>query len=178
VVVAAVILDPTRRIRGLADSKCLSGARREVLARRIQARALAWRVESVEVEVIVEINILQATLLGMQRAVEALEPQPIAALIDGNRAPSLRCQCRTIVRGDQTEPAISAASILAKVYRDALMMNLHAQFPAYGFDRHKGYATPQHLEMLSRHGACPHHRRTFAPVRDALEISRRGAAPA
>jgi len=173
VVVAAVILNPSRRIQGLADSKRLSEARRNILSRRIRERALAWRVESVEVEVIDEINILQATLLGMQRAVEALEPQPMAALIDGNHAPSLRCECRTIVRGDQSEPAISAASILAKVYRDAVMVKLHARFPAYGFDRHKGYATPEHLEMLSRHGPTPHHRRSFAPVRAVESIAAR-----
>lgn len=168
VVVAAVILDPARPIRGLADSKGLPEARRERLARKIRKRALAWCVEAIDVPVIDEINILAATLLGMQRAVDRLAPAPALALIDGDRAPGLACECRTIIRGDESEPAISAASILAKVHRDGLMRALHTLFPVYGFDRHKGYATPQHLEMLARHGPCPHHRRSFAPVRAVL----------
>lgn len=174
VVVAAVILDPARPIRGLADSKCLPERQRERLARKIRKRAIAWRIEQIEVAVIDELNILHATLLGMRRAVEGLTPVPTLALIDGDRGPRLGCEVRTVIRGDQSEPAISAASILAKVYRDAMMRALHEQFPIYGFDRHKGYATPQHLESLRLHGPCPHHRRTFEPVRAALELSRRG----
>lgn len=168
VVVAAVILDPARPIEGLADSKRLSARQRASVAARIYERALAWQLEVIEVAVIDEINILQATLLGMQRAVSALAPQPRMALIDGNRAPEMSCKCRAVVRGDQCEPAISAASILAKVHRDEIMCRLHQRFPVYGFDRHKGYPTPRHLEMLRAHGPCCHHRRTFAPVRDSL----------
>lgn len=168
VVVAAVILDPERPVEGLADSKQLSAQQRVRLASRIRKHALAWQVEVIEVAVIDEINILQATLLGMQRAVTALAPQPRMALIDGDRAPKLLCECRAVVRGDQCEPAISAASILAKVYRDEIMCRLHECFPVYGFDQHKGYATPRHLETLRAHGPCRHHRRSFAPVREYL----------
>ncbi len=168
VVVAAVILDPARPVRGLADSKRLSAQQRDHLASSIREHALAWQVEVIDVTVIDEINILQATLLGMQRAVSALAPQPRMALIDGNRAPKLLCECRAVVRGDQCEPAISAASILAKVHRDAIMCLLHERFPVYGFDRHKGYPTPRHLETLRAHGPCRHHRRSFAPVRESL----------
>lgn len=168
VVVAAVILDPAHPVEGLADSKRLSARQRAGLARGIRERALGWALEVIEVAVIDEINILQATLLGMQRAVSALTPQPRMALIDGNRAPELSCECRAVVRGDQCEPAISAASILAKVHRDEIMCRLHQRFPIYGFDRHKGYPTPRHLEMLRAHGPCRHHRRSFAPVRSAL----------
>lgn len=168
VVVAAVILDPARPIRGLADSKRLDECRRVSLAARIRDRALAWRVEAVEESVIDEVNILQATMLGMQRAVIGLSPSPLSALVDGDRAPELPCACRTVIRGDQCEPAISAASILAKVYRDELMCQLHERFPVYRFDRHKGYATTLHLEMLRMHGPCLHHRRSFAPVRALL----------
>lgn len=168
VVVAAVILDSTRPIDGLADSKQLSERQREHLAKVIRARAAAFSVEVIEVPIIDEINILQATLLGMRQAVERLQPAPGLALVDGNRAPALGCECRTIVQGDRLEPAISAASILAKVYRDAIMLGLHRQFPDYGFDRHKGYPTAHHLEMLRTHGPCVHHRRSFAPVRAAL----------
>lgn len=168
VVVAAVILDPARPVRGLADSKRLSAQQRDYLASRILERALAWQVAVIDVTLIDEINILQATLLGMQRAVSALAPQPRMALIDGNRVPKLLCECRAVVGGDQCEPAISAASILAKVHRDAIMCRLHARFPVYGFDRHKGYPTPRHLETLRAHGPCRHHRRSFAPVRESL----------
>lgn len=170
VVVAAVILDTSRPISGLADSKQLAASRREALAKVILQRAKAWRIEVIEVQEIDAINILQATLLGMQRAVEGLRPVPHLALIDGNRAPRLVCRCRTIIKGDQLEPAISAASILAKVHRDSIMQNLHVQYPNYGFDRHKGYATARHLEMLNTHGPCMHHRRSFAPVRIAESI--------
>ncbi|HKJ16218.1 MAG TPA: ribonuclease HII [Xanthomonadales bacterium] len=168
VVVAAVILDPERPIHGLADSKKLSETRRNKLATAIRYQALAWRVEAIEVATIDEINILQATMLGMRLVVEKLDPVPELALIDGNRAPDLSCECHTIVRGDESEPAISAASILAKVHRDEIMKGLHQEFPHYGFDRHKGYPTRHHLQMLKEFGVCPHHRRSYAPVREAL----------
>ena len=169
VVVAAVILDPDLRITGLADSKALSERQRNDLAPRIREKALAWRVEVVAVSQIDKLNILQATLLGMRRAVENLEPFPDVALIDGNHAPQIACETITVVRGDQLEPAISAASILAKVHRDRMMQELHEEYPAYGFDRHKGYPTAHHLEMLKFHGPCPHHRRSYAPVRAAIK---------
>lgn len=168
VVVAAVILDRSRPIRGLDDSKLLSEERRNVLARRIRERAVAWRVESVDVDIIDHINILQATLLGMSRAVLALDPAPELALIDGDHMPQLHCRGSAIIGGDGLEPAISAASILAKVHRDSIMRAMHRSFPQYGFDRHKGYATPEHLANLVKYGPCPHHRRTFAPVREAI----------
>ncbi len=168
VVVAAVILNPAITIDGLADSKKLSEARRTELAKVIRENALALQVKSINVETIDEINILQATLLGMHQAIEGLRPAPGMALIDGNRAPVVSCDCRTIVGGDQSEPAISAASILAKVHRDTIMTDLHQEYPHYGFDRHKGYPTRHHLEMLKKFGACPEHRRTYAPVRVAL----------
>jgi len=165
---AAVILDPGRPIDGLRDSKKLSEAHRERLAILIRERALAWACDSASVEEIDRLNILQATLLAMRRAVERLHPAPGLALVDGNRAPVLSCAVRTIVRGDSSEPAISAASILAKTARDASMRALHEQFPGYGFDRHKGYPSPTHLEQLRRLGPCIAHRRSFAPVRAVL----------
>lgn len=166
---AAVILDPARPIAGLADSKALSAARREALAPLIQARARAWCVAQASVEEVDRLNILQATLLAMRRAVEGLAPVPTLALVDGNRAPRLACAVRTVVRGDATEPAISAASILAKTARDAEMRRLHALHPHWGFDVHAGYGTPAHLRALAEHGASPVHRRSFAPVRRVLE---------
>jgi len=169
VVVAAVILDPDRPIDGLADSKKLSETRREALYPRIIEGALAWSVIEVTPAEIDRLNILQATLLGMRRAVESLAPAPHLALIDGNRAPTLPCPSRTVIGGDALEPAISAASILAKVTRDRHMRALHERFPAYGFDQHKGYPTAGHLEALARLGPCAHHRRSFAPVRTALQ---------
>lgn len=169
VVVAAVILDPDRPIQGLDDSKKLDAARREALFPRIRACSLAWSIVEVGVEEIDRLNILQATLLGMRRAVLGLSPAPGLALIDGNRAPDLDCATRTIVRGDSLEPAISAASILAKVTRDRTMRELHLLYPDYGFDRHKGYPTAEHFERLERHGPCPAHRKSFAPVRDAMQ---------
>lgn len=169
VAVAAVILDPRRPIDGLSDSKAISESRREALFPLIQSQALAWHIEFVEADEIDRRNILQATLAGMQRAVSALRPLPAIALIDGNRLPiGLPCPGRAIVRGDATEPAIMAASILAKVARDRRMSLLHAQFPEYGFATHKGYPTPAHLAALERHGPCPEHRRSFAPVRARL----------
>ena len=165
VVVAAVVLNPERLIDGLDDSKKLNEKRREELFPLIIERSLAWSVVAIEPAEIDRINILQATLLGMQQAVGQLLPPPSLALIDGNQAPQLDCAVRTIVQGDSLEPAISAASILAKVTRDRLMKKLHFDYPEYGFDRHKGYPTADHLARLARYGPCPIHRRSFAPVR-------------
>ena len=172
VVVAAVILDPARRIDGLADSKQLSAKRREQLYALIVERALAHSIVRVEADEIDRINILNATLAGMARALATLAPAPSFALIDGNRLPkSLPCPARAIVRGDATEPAISAASILAKVARDRILIEYERRWPGYGFAQHKGYPSPAHLEALSRLGPCPEHRRSFAPVRAALGAS-------
>jgi ribonuclease HII len=169
VVVAAVILDPARPIDGLDDSKRLDERCREALFPLIRQRALAWSVVAVPAAEIDRINILQATMLGMRRAVEALSLPPELALVDGNRLPALPCAARAIVGGDGLEPAISAASIVAKVTRDRLMCEWHQRYPQYGFDRHKGYATPEHLRLLARFGPCEIHRRSFAPVREALQ---------
>jgi ribonuclease HII len=168
VVAAAVILDPARPIAGLADSKALSPERRAELAAAIRGRALAWAVAAASVEEIDALNILNASLLAMQRAVTALRPAPRRALVDGNRAPRLDCEIRTIVRGDASEPAISAASILAKVERDGLMTALETHYPGYGFAQHKGYPTAAHLAALDVLGVSPVHRRSFAPVRNRL----------
>ena len=161
---AAVILDPARPIVGLRDSKLLSAARRECLAEEIRASALAWSVASADVAEIDSLNILQATLVAMRRAVEALAPAPTEALIDGNQVPRLTCPARAIVKGDRDVAAISAASILAKTARDAVLRELHTLYPLYGFARNKGYGTPEHLAALARHGPCAAHRRSFAPV--------------
>jgi ribonuclease HII len=169
VVVAAVVLDPGNPIEGLDDSKKLSSKRREELYPRIIECSAAWAVAEVGPEEIDRVNILQATMLGMRRAVDQLHPAPTLALVDGNRAPELNCMVRTIVQGDSLEPAISAASILAKVTRDRLMHELHLSFPQYRFDRHKGYPTAEHLSLLARHGPCAVHRRSFAPVRKLLQ---------
>lgn len=166
---AAVILDPARPIVGLADSKKLSARKRERLALEIRARACAWAIAEATVEEVDRLNILQATLLAMKRAVSALAVLPLEVLIDGNRCPELALPARAIVRGDATVPEISAASILAKTARDAEMLRLHEQFPQYGFDRHFGYGTACHLDALRRHGPSICHRRTFAPVRELLE---------
>ncbi|HQW64452.1 ribonuclease HII [Thermomonas sp.] len=169
VCVAAVILDPARAIDGLDDSKQLSERKREALYPLILERALGWRIEFVEAAEIDAINILQATLLGMRRAVLGLSPAATHALVDGNRVPDgLPCAATAIIDGDALEPAIMAASVLAKVARDARMRDLHLQFPQYGFDRHKGYPSALHREALRLHGPCPQHRRSFAPVRQAL----------
>lgn len=165
VVAAAVILDPAMPIPGLNDSKRLSEHRRSQLADEIRACALAVALARVEAAEIDRINILQATLRAMQMAVAALHPAATVALIDGNRCPDLPVPARAIVGGDASEPAISAASILAKVERDHLMRELDAIHPGYGFARHKGYGTQAHLATLARHGPCPEHRRSFAPVR-------------
>ncbi len=170
VVVAAVILDPARVIRGLDDSKYLSEERRSVLEPRIRERALASSVIVVDAAEIDRINIFQATMLGMRRALAALATVPQLALIDGNRLPKqLPCPARAVIGGDASEPAISAASILAKVARDRLMLALDAEHPGYGFARHKGYPTPEHLQSLQQLGPCIQHRRSFAPVRALLQ---------
>lgn len=168
VIAAAVILDPARRLAGLADSKTLSAARREGVALDIRGGALAWAIGRAEVEEIDRHNILNASLLAMQRAVQALGLAPHAVLVDGNRCPVLECPARAIVRGDALVPAISAASILAKVARDAEMLALDARYPGYGLARHKGYPTRAHLKCLQRLGPSPVHRRSFAPVRALL----------
>jgi len=169
VVVAAVILDQHVPLDGLDDSKRLNAATRERLFACICDTARAWSVVEVSVEDIDRMNILQATLWGMQQAVESLSVRPHRILIDGNRAPHLAGEVRTVIHGDRLEPAISAASILAKVMRDHRMVELHEQFPQYGFDQHKGYPTRRHLEQLERFGPCSIHRRTFAPVRRVLQ---------
>jgi len=169
VVAAAVILDPNRPLDGLDDSKRLSAARREALNGIIRRQALAWSVVQISPAQIDELNILRATLLCMQQAVEGLAPAPQLVLIDGNRAPELACETRTIVGGDALEPAISAASILAKVERDRIMMEWHLRHPRYGFDSHKGYPTADHLRRLAAYGPCEIHRRSFAPVREAMQ---------
>lgn len=168
VIAAAVILNPAHPIKGLADSKLLSEKDRELLFQQIQEHALAWAVGRSDVEEIERINILQATLIAMKRAVESLAMTPEMALVDGNQMPKLLCPAKTIIRGDQTEPAISAASIIAKVTRDREMVLLDKQFPQYGFAQHKGYTTKVHLAALKQHGPCSIHRRTFEPVAKLL----------
>jgi len=165
---AAVILDPARPIAGLADSKALSARRREALAAEIRARAIAWGVASASVEEIDALNILQASLLAMHRAVEGLAVAPTEVWVDGLHCPRLAVPARGIVHGDATVAGIAAASIVAKVARDAEMLALHRIHPLYGFDRHKGYPTAAHLAALHAHGASPAHRRSFAPVRKLL----------
>ena len=169
VVAAAVMLDPDHPIAGLADSKVLTARKREQLADAIRAHALCVCVAEASVEEIDTLNILQATLLAMQRAVRGLRLRPAQVWVDGNRAPLLDMPVRTIVKGDAKVPAISAASILAKVYRDAWCQTVHLQAPEYGFAAHKGYPTPEHLAALRQHGPGPWHRRSFAPVRECLE---------
>lgn len=168
VVVAAVILPQQYTLESLDDSKRLSVLKREQLAPEIENQAIASAVVFVGVEDIDLLNILQATMTGMRRAVEKLHPAPSRAMIDGNRAPVLSCEVTTVIGGDRLIPSISAASILAKVYRDRFMHGLHQQYPAYGFDRHKGYPTALHLDRLRTLGPCPAHRKSFAPVRRAL----------
>ncbi len=171
VIAAAVILNPKRRISGLADSKQLTEKEREKLFKDIRKHALAWSVARGRVSEIDTINILQASLLAMQRAVVRLKIQPHLALIDGNKSPKLACETQTIIQGDALEPAISAASIVAKVLRDRIMRMLDKKYPGYGFAKHKGYGTEEHLHALKQLGACRIHRRSFAPVarRIALE---------
>jgi ribonuclease HII len=168
VVAGAVILDPGRPVEGLADSKKLSGARRERLYGDIVRKALAWSVGRAEVEEIDRLNILQATLLAMQRALQGLSPAAKFVLVDGNRLPRIDCPAEAVVRGDTLVPAISAASILAKVTRDREMIELDARYPGYGFARHKGYPSRMHLDALQMLGVTAVHRRSYAPVRKCL----------
>ncbi len=168
VVAAAVILDPARPIPGLNDSKKLSEKKRLVLAELIRERAIAWAVAEASVEEIDRINILQASLLAMQRAVAGLAVRPTSALVDGNRCPQLDIPAEAIIQGDGKIASIAAASILAKTVRDAGMRVLHAQYPQYGFDRHMGYPTAAHFKALEEHGASPVHRRSFGPVAKQL----------
>lgn len=170
VVAAAVILDDLHPIPGLADSKKLSPARRERLYDEIRAKALCCSVAEATVEEIDRLNILQATMLAMRRAVEGLRLKPAKVLVDGNRLPSLPMLAEAIVKGDSKVAAISAASILAKVTRDRWCAQYHAEFPAYGFDGHKGYGTAEHLAALRQHGPCPQHRRSFAPVAELMRM--------
>ena len=167
---AAVILHPDRPIRGLRDSKLLTAEAREDLAELVRTRALAWAVAWADHEEIDRINILQASLLAMARAVAALSVEPHEVQVDGNQIPPVRLPVTAIIGGDSKVKAIGAASILAKVERDAAMVRLHALYPQYGFDEHKGYSTPQHLDALQRHGACAIHRRSFAPVQRCLQV--------
>lgn len=167
VVAAAVILDPVRPIGGLRDSKLLTAAARERLAAEIRANALAWAVALADVAEIDDLNILRATLVAMQRAVAALGVAPEEALVDGNRCPELPCRVRAIVKGDRDVPVISAASILAKTARDAMLRELDALYPVYGFAQNKGYGTAAHIAALAAHGPSPAHRRSFAPVAQA-----------
>ena len=169
VVAAAVILDPERPIEGLADSKKLSEKRREALAEIIKEQALSWALGRAEVEEIDRLNILQASLLAMQRAVAGLQPAAEFALVDGNRCPDLACPAEAVIKGDDRVPVISAASVIAKVARDREMVALEQTFPGYGLAQHKGYPTKAHLESLQRLGVATIHRRTFGPVRKILE---------
>jgi ribonuclease HII len=169
---AAVILDPAKPIKGLADSKTLSAARREALAVEIRERALAWAIADASVVEIDQLNILRASLLAMQRAVESLGITPTEAVIDGLHVPALRCRARALVEGDRLLAEISAASILAKTARDRTMVEADAAFPDYGFAQHKGYGTRAHLAALKAHGPTPLHRMSFAPVRAAAMQAR------
>ena len=168
VVAAAVILDDLNPIQGLADSKILTALRREQLFHEIRAKALCCSIAEASVEEIEQLNILQATLLAMRRAVEGLRLKPQMVLVDGNRLPVLDIRAEAIVKGDATVPSISAASILAKVHRDRWCTEYDQQFPQYGFAKHKGYGTAEHLAALKAHGACPQHRKTFRPVTEVL----------
>lgn len=168
---AAVILDPARPIAGLRDSKKLTEARRDALAIRIKADALAWSIAQCSEAEIDTLNILQATMLAMRRAIEGLKLLPTLVLIDGNRCPVSAIRSEAIIKGDDKVPAISAASILAKTARDAALGVLHQQYPHYAFDQHKGYPTALHLERLRIHGVSPVHRKSYAPVRALLDLA-------
>ena len=174
VVAAAVILDDGKRIRGLADSKMLSPLQREKLYDQIMDKALCCSVAQASVEEIDTLNIYHATMLAMKRAVEGLRLKPARILVDGNALPRVDVLAEAIVGGDAKIKAISAASILAKVHRDRLLATLHDEFPQYGFASHKGYGTPEHLEALRTHGACPHHRRFFSPVAATMTLAAGG----
>jgi ribonuclease HII len=169
VVAAAVILEEGKTIRGLNDSKLLTPEERERLDKEIRKRAICWSVAEASVAEIDSLNILRAALLAMTRAVEGLTCQPQIVLVDGNQRPTLPMPVRTVVGGDAKVRAISAASIVAKVHRDRLCEKLHDEHPQYGFGSHKGYSTPEHLSALRQHGACVHHRRSFAPVRSVID---------
>ncbi len=168
VVAAAVILDDLKPIKGLADSKVLTALRREKLYDEIRAKALCCSIAMATVEEIDSLNILQATMLAMRRAVEGLRLKPVKVLVDGNRLPTLSILAEAVVKGDALIPAISAASILAKVHRDRWCEQFHLEYPQYGFAGHKGYGTAEHLAALREHGACPQHRRSFSPVAEVL----------
>ena len=170
VVAAAVVLDPDNTITGLKDSKQLTERTREKLSEQIKASALAYAIAEADVDEIDSINILQASLLAMQRAVAGLAFKPDFIYVDGNRCPVWQYSSRAVIKGDQLIQAIAAASILAKVHRDHCLRDMHKRFPNYGFDRHKGYPTAEHLRALRKYGASPEHRRTFAPVKAVLEI--------
>ena len=177
VVAGAVVLDPNQPIEGLKDSKKLSASRREFLFEQIQLKAKAWGLGEASPAEIDQINILQATMLAMRRAIEDLTTRldgwPNKALIDGNRCPELPIEAEAIIKGDVKEPAISAASILAKVTRDRQMMAMHQRFPQYGFAQHMGYPTAMHFAALKEFGACEEHRRSFSPVRNVLDVANR-----
>lgn len=169
VIAAAVILDPALFILGLADSKTLTAKKRELLAEKIHAHAYCYAIGRAEVNEIDELNILQASLLAMQRAILQLTKPPLQVLVDGKFCPKIPYEVKAIIRGDQSVPAISAASIIAKVFRDAEMCVLDKEYPGYGFAQHKGYGTAQHLECLKRLGASPIHRKSFSPVKQAIK---------
>ncbi len=169
VVAAAVILSPRRPVEGVTDSKKLTPRRREILARTIKERAVAWAIARADVEEIDRINILQASLLAMQRAVAALDPSPHRVQVDGNHCPAFSCPAEAIVGGDGKEAAIGAASILAKVARDEEMVMLDRRYPGYGLARHKGYPTREHLQAIERLGVTAIHRRSFKPIREMIE---------
>lgn len=166
--VVACILDPNNPIEGLRDSKKLSPKRREELAEKIKEKALSWSINIATLEEVEKLNVLNATLLGMKRAVQGLLIKPDKVFVDGNRLPELDIPAEAVVKGDDLIPAISAASILAKVERDKVMKELHNMYPQYGFNKHKGYLTKAHLEALKEYGPCPIHRKTYGPIRDLL----------
>ncbi|MEZ5556740.1 ribonuclease HII [Haliea sp.] len=174
VVAAAVILDPALPIPGLRDSKKLSPRRREALAQQIRDHSVAWALGRASVAEIDTLNVLQASLLAMRRAVEALDPQPVSVLVDGNRLPVWSYRADAVIGGDDRVACIAAASILAKVQRDAELVELDQRYPGYGFASHKGYPTAQHLQALQRLGVTPAHRRSFAPVKKLLPETHQG----
>lgn len=167
--VAACILDPNNPIEGLRDSKKLTAKRREELAEEIKSKALSWNINIATLEEVETLNVLNATLLGMKRAVEGLHIKPSKVFVDGNRLPNLDIPAEAIVGGDDLIPAISAASIIAKVERDKVIKELHKLYPQYGFDKHKGYLTKAHMAALQEYGPCPIHRKTYGPIRELLK---------
>lgn len=171
--VSACILDPGKPIEGLRDSKKLSAKRREELAEEIKQKSLSWSIEIASLEEVETLNVLNATLLAMRRAIEGLRIKPNKVFVDGNRLPNIDIPAEAIVKGDDLIPAISAASILAKVTRDKVMKEFHQIYPQYGFDKHKGYLTKDHMLALQEYGPCPIHRKTYAPIRNLLEKHRK-----